>query len=74
MAPKWATDAFRYYDPVTPTDNSRPTGRTFVLLRAGHGDNAADLVCGVLGPSQLELVRQRQFGDRLWVQVLDPPS
>jgi mannosyltransferase len=74
VAPKWATDAFHYYDPVTRTDNSRPTGRTFVLLRIGRNDgDGSDNVYGVLGPTQLELTRQQRFGERLWVQVLDPP-
>ena len=50
------------------------TGRT-VLLRIGrHDGDVADNVYGVLGPTQLELTGRHRFGDRFWVQVLDPPS
>jgi len=74
VAPKWATDAFRYYDTTTPVAFAPPTGRTIALVRATERDDPVEIVSGVLGPAnQLEVVSEQRFGHNLRVQVLEPP-
>jgi mannosyltransferase len=74
VGPKWAIDAFRYYDPTTPVPSAPPTGRTFMFVRASDEGDVPDVITGVLTPAnQLEPSHEEHFGRRLRVVVLDPP-